>query len=196
MVALTFDDGPGPYTDEIVDCLKENGARATFFVVGNRVNTYADELKYAYDNGNEIANHTYSHPTLTRLSVSSIKSEVSKTDAAIKKITGEGTALIRAPGGATNSTVRNAIDKPFIYWSIDTLDWKHRNSATTVSTVMNQVSDGAIVLMHDIHSPTKTAALELIPRLKAAGYQLVTVSELAMHRGYKLQSGTTYYSFK
>jgi len=195
MVALTFDDGPGPHTDEIVDCLKANGARATFFVVGNRVSTYADEMKYAYDNGNEIANHTYSHPTLTSLSVAKIKSEVSKTDAAVKEVTGEAPTLIRAPGGATNSTVRNAVDKPFIYWSIDTLDWKHRNSATTVNTVMNQVRDGSIVLMHDIHSPTKTAALELIPKLKKAGYQLVTVSELAMYRGYKLQSGTTYYSF-
>lgn len=196
MVALTFDDGPGSYTDEIVDCLKEYGGHATFFVVGNRVSTYADELKYAYDNGNEIGNHTYSHPTLTSLSVSSIKSQVSKTDAAIKKVTGATTTLMRAPGGATNSTVRGAISKPFIYWSIDTLDWKHRNSTTTVNTVMNNVKDGDIVLMHDIHSPTKTAALQLIPKLVKAGYQLVTVSDLAKYRGYTMQNGTTYYSFR
>lgn len=196
MVALTFDDGPSVYTDDIVDCLKKYGGHATFFVVGNRVSTYADELKYAYDNGNEIANHTYSHPTLTSLSVSSIKSQVSKTDAAVKKITGEATTLMRAPGGATNSTVRNAIDKPFIYWSIDTLDWKHRNSTTTVNTVMNNVKDGDIVLMHDIHGPTKTAALQLIPKLINAGYQLVTVSDLAKYRGYTLENGTTYYSFR
>ena len=196
MVALTFDDGPGPYTDEIVDCLNKYGAHATFFVVGNRVNTYKNELKYAYDSGNEIANHTYTHPTLTKLSTSKMSSEVSKTDSAVKKITGEVPALMRAPGGATNSTVRKTIKKPFIYWSIDTLDWKHRNASKTVNTVMKNVKDGDIILMHDIHKATKTAALELIPKLQKAGYQLVTVSELAQYRGNNLKNGTTYYSFR
>lgn len=196
MVALTFDDGPGPYTDEIVDCLNKYGGHATFFVVGNRVNTYDDELAYAFNSGNEIANHTYSHPTLTKLSTTKIKSEVSKTDNAVKKITGTAPSLIRAPGGATNSTVRKAAGKPFIYWSIDTLDWKHRNATKTVNTVMNNVKDGDIILMHDIHKPSMTAALTLIPKLKKAGYQLVTVSELAKYRGYTLKNGTTYYSFR
>ncbi len=194
MVALTFDDGPGPYTQAIVNCLKKYDSRATFFVVGNRVNSYKSVLKSTYDNGNEIANHTYSHPTLTSLSTSSIKSQISKTDSRVKAITGESTALMRAPGGGTNSRVRNAIDKPFIYWSIDTLDWKHRNKTKTVNTVLNNVSDGDIILMHDIHSPSKAAALELIPKLKKKGYQLVTVSELAQYRGYKLKDHTTYYS--
>ena len=196
MVALTFDDGPGPYTDEIVDCLNKYGGHATFFVVGNRVNSYADELSYAFSSGNEIANHTYSHPTLTKLSTTKIKSEISKTDAVVKKITGVAPSLMRAPGGATNSTVRKAAGKPFIYWSIDTLDWKHRNATKTVNTVMNNVKDGDIILMHDIHKPSMTAALTLIPKLKKAGYQLVTVSELAKYRGYKLKNGTTYYSFR
>lgn len=196
MIALTFDDGPGPYTDEIVDCLNKNGARATFFVVGNRVNTYKEELAYAFNSGNEIANHTYSHPTLTTLSTSSIKSQISKTDKAVEKITGQKTTIARAPGGATNSTVRKAAGKPFIYWSIDTLDWKHRNSTKTINAVMNNVKDGDIILMHDIHKPTMQAALKLIPKLKKAGYQLVTVSELAKYRGYNLKNGTTYYKFK
>ena len=196
MVALTFDDGPSIYTKDIVNCLKNNGGHATFFVIGNRVSTYSDALKYAFDNGNEIANHTYTHPTLTSLSLSRVRSEISKTDAAIKKITGQAPTLVRAPGGATNSSVRNAVNKPFIYWSIDTLDWKHRNSTTTINTVMNNVKDGDIVLMHDIHGPTKTAVLTLIPKLKKAGYQLVTVSELAKYRGYTLKNGTTYYSFR
>jgi len=196
MVALTFDDGPSIYTNDIITCLKANDAHATFFVIGNRISTYASEIKYAYDNGNEIANHTYTHSTLTDLRISAINSEVSKTDAAIKKITGEAPALIRAPGGTTNRTVRKAIDKPFIYWSIDTLDWKHRNSTKTVRTVMNNVKNGDIILMHDIHGPTRDAALKLIPKLKKAGYQLVTVSELAKYHDYNLKSSTTYYSFE
>lgn len=196
MVALTFDDGPGPYTQAIVDCLKKNDARATFFVIGNRVDSYKSALKSAYNNGNEIANHTYSHPILTKLSVSNVKSQISKTDSAVKKVTGEATSLVRAPGGATNNSVRNAINKPFIYWSIDTLDWKHRNKQTTINTVMKNVKDGDIILMHDIHKPSKEAALELIPKLKKAGYQLVTVDELAEYQGYKMSNHTTYYSFR
>ncbi len=196
MVALTFDDGPGPYTQAIVNCLKKNNAHATFFVVGNRVNSYKSALKSAYDNGNEIANHTYSHPTLTTLSVSSMKSQISKTDTLVKNITGKKTVLVRAPGGATNSTVRNNIAKPFIYWSIDTRDWETRSKSATINSVMNNVRDGDIILMHDIHYPTKEAALEIIPRLKKAGYQLVTVSEMAAARGYDLKNGTTYYSFR
>ncbi|MGN1266383.1 MAG: polysaccharide deacetylase family protein, partial [Dorea sp.] len=196
MVALTFDDGPGPYTQEIVNCLAKYDSRATFFVVGNRVNSYKKVLKSTYDNGNEIANHTYSHPTLTSLSTSKVKSQISMTDSRVKAITGEAPSLIRAPGGATNTRVRNAINKPFIFWSIDTLDWKHRNKTKTINTVMKNVKDGDIILMHDIHKPSKEAALELIPKLKKAGYQIVTVSELAAYRGYNLKDHTTYSSFR
>lgn len=196
MVALTFDDGPGPYTDAIVDCLKKNNGRATFFVVGERIDTYSDELVYAFKNGNEIANHSYSHPNLTTLSKSKIKSEISKTDEKVKKLTGASTSVLRTPGGATNATVKDVCGKPIIFWSIDTLDWKHRNASKTVSTVMNNVKDGDIILMHDIHSPTKDAALELIPKLRNAGYQLVTVSELARYKGYTMENGTVYSSFR
>ena len=196
MIALTFDDGPGPYTQAIVNCLKQNNAHATFFVVGNRVNTYKSALKSASDNGNEIANHTYSHPILTSLSTANVKSQISKTDAAVKAVTGKTPSLIRAPGGGTNTRVRNAINKPFIYWSIDTLDWKYRNANRTVNVVMNNVKDGDIILMHDIHKTSKDAALILIPKLIKAGYQLVTVSELAQYRGYKMQNHVSYSSFR
>lgn len=196
MVALTFDDGPGPYTKAIVDCLKENNARATFFVLGERIDTYDDELAYTFKHGNEIANHSYSHPTLTSLSSSKIKSEISKTDKKVKSITGASTEILRTPGGATNSTVKSVCGKPIIFWSIDTLDWKHRNASQTISHVMNNVKDGDIILMHDIHSPTRDAALQLIPKLKKAGYQLVTVSELAEYKGYTMENGTVYSSFR
>ena len=196
MVALTFDDGPGPYTQAIVNCLKENNARATFFVLGERIDTYDDELASAFKNGNEIANHSYSHPNLTKLSESKIKSEISKTDKKVENITGVKTTLLRTPGGATNDLVKEVCGKPIIFWSIDTLDWKTKSKSKTVSSVMNNVKDGDIILMHDIHSPTKEAALELIPKLKAKGYQLVTVSELAQYRGYKLKNGTVYSSLR
>ena len=179
MVALTYDDGPGPYTTSIVKCLKKNNGKATFFVLGNRVDSYKKELKYASDAGCEIANHSYDHSNLTRLSAKEIKNQINMTDQKIKKITGKSTKFLRTPGGATNNTVTNVAGKPIILWSIDTLDWKTRNCDKTVNSVLNNVKDGDIILMHDIHKPTKDASLIIIPKLRKMGYQLVTVSELA-----------------
>ena len=196
MVALTFDDGPGKYTQEIVTCLKKNDSRATFFVLGCNINSYKSAVKNADKIGCEIANHSYDHTILTRLSAAQVKTQMKDTDAKIKKITGSNSTLMRCPGGGVNKTVQGAVGKPIILWSIDTLDWKTRNTDKTISAVMNNVKDGDIVLMHDIHEPTKRAALYLIPELRKKGYQLVTVSELAKYRGYKLKKGTIYHSLR
>lgn len=194
MVALTFDDGPGPYTTDIVDCLKKNNGRATFFVVGNRVNSNKKAVKQADKAGCEIGSHSFDHANLAKLSQKDIQSQMKKTDERIKKIIGKKAAVMRAPYGETGGSVKRAVGKPIILWSIDTEDWKTRSKEKTISAVMNHVKDGDIVLMHDIHKSTKEAALSIIPRLKSEGYQLVTVSELARYRGYKLKKGTVYRS--
>ncbi len=196
MVALTFDDGPGIYTQEIVDCLKNNHARATFFVVGSRVSSYKKPMQAAYKAGCEIGNHSYYHSDLTRLGEKEILKEVSDTDKKIKDAIGKPSDVLRTPGGSVSSTVKQAVGKPIILWSIDTLDWKTRSKDKTISAVMNHVKDGDIILMHDIHRPTKEAALVLIPRLRRQGYQLVTVSELAKYRKHKLKKGSVYFSLR
>ena len=196
MVALTFDDGPGIYTKSIVNCLKKNDARATFFVLGSRVASHEAVVKEAYKIGCEIENHTYSHKNLVRLSEKEIKSQIQSTDQKIKAITGKNPALLRTPGGSISNTVKKAAGKPIILWSIDTRDWEHRNKNKTISSVLNNVKDGDIVLMHDIHEPTKEAALYLIPELKRRGYQLVTVEELAAYRGHTLKKGEVYHRLR
>lgn len=196
MIALTFDDGPGPYTNSIVKCLQKNNSSATFFVVGNRVNSYKSAVKTAYKAGCEIGNHSFDHSNLSKLPKQSVVSQMRDTDKRVKKITGKNTTVMRVPYGETGGYVKSAVGKPIILWSIDTLDWKTRNKDKTVSAVMDHVKDGDIVLMHDIHKETKEAALELIPKLKKKGYQLVTVSELAKYRGYKLKKGFVYRSLR
>ena len=196
MVALTFDDGPSKHTKAIVDCLYKYDSAATFFVVGNRVNSYKSVVKHTYSRGCEIGNHSYSHPLLSGMTSKQITSQINKTDNRIKAITGQKTVLVRVPYGGFNSKVKKAVGKPMIQWSDDTLDWKTRSKKKTVDYVMKHVQDGDIILMHDIHEPTKKAALELIPKLKKKGYQIVTVSELAKYQGYKLKKGTVYYSFR
>lgn len=196
MIALTFDDGPGRYTSDIVKCLKNNNAKATFFVLGCNIGSYPKALKEAYDAGNEIGSHTYDHKMLASLSAGSVKQEMSDTDKKIKKVIGENAVVMRPPGGSYNDVTKANVGKPIIMWSVDTLDWKTRSTPKTVDCVLNHAGDGDIVLMHDIHEPTKNAALQIIPALRRKGYQLVTVSEMAKYRGYNLQSGQVYFKLK
>lgn len=195
MVALTYDDGPSIYTPRILKTLKENNSVATFFVVGNRVPMYSDTVKKAYGMGCEIGNHTYEHKILTRADAAGIRNQVSRTNAAVKKITGTDPIVMRPPGGAVNNMVKSQTGMPMILWSIDTLDWRTRNAASTKTAVLDHVKDGDIVLMHDLYEATTNASTTIIPTLVERGYQLVTVSELAECRG-GMKDGCLYYSFR
>lgn len=196
MVALTYDDGPGPRTGELLDMLEANAAHATFFMLGQRINDdNGDVLKRMVDIGCEVANHSYSHPQLTTLSEDAIKEEINTTNNKILDKSGVASKIVRPPYGSVNDTVRAVVGVPMIMWSVDTLDWKTKNAKATVDHVMNTVRDGDIILMHDIHDTTIDAAKELIPKLKEAGYQLVTVSELAEARGVPMKAGQSYSEF-
>lgn len=191
MVALTFDDGPSKYTTAILNQLEKYGAKATFFVVGNRVSNYADILRRESELGMEIGSHSWDHANLSKLSYSEILSQKTRTDDAVRGITGRNTTLVRPPYGSKNDTVKSVFNLPVVMWSVDTLDWKTRNAQKTINAVMNTVQDGDIVLMHDIYESSSDAAVELIPKLINAGYRLVTVSELGNARG-GLKNGNVY----
>lgn len=194
MVALTFDDGPyTPVTNKILDSLQKHNSRATFFVVGSRLNTYKDCLVREDKLGCQIACHTYNHTTLTSASDATVKSEISKTNDLIKSISGQSVKMVRAPGGSVNDRVKKLVDYPLVNWSVDTLDWKSRNADSVVSNIKNNVGDGSIVLMHDLYSSTADAAVRIIPWLIEKGYQLVTVSEMMDAKGVNFQKGTLYY---
>ena len=138
MVALTFDDGPyTPVTGKILKVLKKYDARATFFVVGNRVPQYEDMVKKAYEQGNEIATHTYNHANLTKLSKKGIKSELNKSKKVIKDAIGCSYSTLRPPGGSINDTMRSVIKVPMIYWSVDTEDWKSRDAKSVLSECLS-----------------------------------------------------------
>ncbi len=199
MVALTFDDGPGPYTARLLNCLEENGAKATFFMVGTSVPKYASTVKRMAEMGCELGSHSYSHPQFTLLSDSQIRQECSKAADLIKAASGQKPTVFRLPygDGASDSRVLKAIGLPSIYWSVDPRDWANTgNPQHTVNAVLGTVKDGDIVLMHDIHASSVTAAETIIPALIRRGYQLVTVSQLADYKGKTtLKTGNTYRSF-
>ena len=192
LVALTFDDGPGQYTDKLLDCLEENGAKATFYMLGQNVERYPDIVKRMHDLGMELSNHTYDHKDLAKLTQSQITEEIEKTSSLIQDAAGVLPDTLRPPGGSYNDTVQKLAGMPIVKWSIDTKDWKTKSEDQTYQCVMDNVEDGSIVLMHDIHEWSVDAAIRLIPDLIEEGYKLVTVQELAQAKGITLEDGQVY----
>lgn len=195
LVALTFDDGPSEYTKRILRTLKQYDSVATFFVVGNRVELFEDVLKEEVEIGCEIGNHTYEHKVLTELNAEQIWLQIYRTNEAVKKVTGEYPTLMRPPCGYDNRSTNCIIAMPLILWSVDTKDWQTQNCYCSVQTVLENVKDGDIILMHDMYEASAEAVETIVPSLIAEGYQLVTVSELAEYRGMMLQEGEEYSSF-
>lgn len=194
LIAFTFDDGPGPYTDRLLDGLKARGAKATFFMLGSRAQSYPSVVARVYREGHQVANHSYDHTELTALSDQGVRSQVQKTNAALKSACGAGDFMVRPPYGSFNRRVCSAIGAPAILWSVDTLDWLYRDSSTVTGNILRDSFDGAIVLMHDIHPTTIDGALHAIDSLKKRGYEFVTVRELFRRRGRTMGNGEDYSS--
>lgn len=199
MVALTYDDGPSKEsTLRILKTLKENGGRATFFMVGSRAQKYEATVRQMVEQGCEVANHTYDHTLMTKVDPAELERQLALTNQVVANAGGVTPVLMRPCGGATNDVgmgVAGAISMPAILWSVDTLDWKTRDADATVSAVLDHVKDGDIVLMHDLYETAAQASEVIIPELINRGYQLVTVSELASYRG-GMTPGQSYYKFR
>ena len=195
LIALTFDDGPGPYTEKLLDCLEENNAKATFYMLGQNVENYPDIVKRMKDLGMELANHTYDHKDLTKLTKDQISEEIDKTSSLIQNAAGEMPDTLRPPGGSYNNQVQDLAEMPIVKWSIDTKDWKTKSEDQTYQCVMDNAQDGSVVLMHDIHEWSVDATIRMIPDLLAEGYKLVTVQELAEAKGITLEDGQVYEFF-
>jgi len=195
MIALTFDDGPSIYTPPILDALEKHNAVATFYVTGSRVRTYSDTVIRAFEGGNEISNHSWSHPRLDRSSEQRIRSELQNTNDAIEELTGVAPTNMRPPYGAMNQrakTISEELGLSIIMWSLDPFDWRYRNANYIYNYVMTNVKDRDVILFHDLYESTAAAAERLIPALIAEGYQLVTLSELFYYSDITLEPGVAY----
>ncbi|WP_079524485.1 polysaccharide deacetylase family protein [Solibacillus isronensis] len=178
-IALTFDDGPHPkVTKQILKTLEKYEAKATFFVVGQEVKEHPEILKAVYNAGHEIGNHTFNHEKLTTLSTKEIKQQIQATDSLIKSTIGQRATVFRPPYGSYDESITDQLSVPNVLWTIDTLDWKHRDPEKTVQAVKDRAKNGSIILMHDIHQATADALDEVLATLQKQGYEFVTVSEL------------------
>ena len=196
LVALTFDDGPSSkYTPQLLDGLKDRGVPVTFFILGKNAVNNRSIVRRAYEEGHEIACHTWNHLNLNNCTESKIKEEVEKTFEELDRACGdEADYLVRPPYGNANQKVRNAIDVPLIYWSVDSEDWSLLNTEKVRSKIVADTYDGSIILCHDIHKTTIPAALQAIDDLMDLGYEFVTVSELFRRRGRELEHHKLHYN--
>ncbi len=192
-VALTFDDGPGDHTGKLLDMLREKGAKATFFVVGQMVAAAhgAATVRRIVAEGHELGNHSWSHPMLTGLSGQRLAYEIGHTGDLVRRLTGVRMRVMRPPYGATDRAVAEQTRRrglAQILWNVDTFDWRDRVPAL-VAKRGAQVRPGSIVLMHDIHPTTVKAVPRLLDTLGHRGYSFVTVTELY---GDRLRPGRRY----
>lgn len=180
-IALTFDDGPGPYTAQLLDILDQHSAKATFFLIGSKVSAQADVLRRMHARGHQLGNHSWSHPELPKLPIDQIAGEIDRTNDAIKQATGVKPTVMRPPYGAVNSAVLEQLrlrGMSSILWSVDTRDWADRNSEIVCSRAVAGAHPGAIILMHDIHQTSVGAVPCILSALKQQGYSFVTVQGL------------------
>lgn len=187
MLALTFDDGPGKYTETLLEQLETCNAKATFFLLGIQVEQFPEAVQKMTEIGCELGNHTTNHRNLTKITPEEIQWELEGTNQALEQIVGQRTTMIRPPYGAINDAVKAVLDTPYVLWDVDTLDWKYKDAAYVRDYVLSQAKDGRIILMHDIYETTVQAMAEVIPQLVEQGYQLVTVSELMSVKGVTCQ---------
>ena len=180
-IALTFDDGPGPYTAHLLDILDQYGAKATFFLIGSKVSGQASVVRSIQARGHQLGNHSWSHPELPKLSVDQIAGEIDRTNEAIRQATGVKPSILRPPYGAVNGVVLEQLrlrNMSSILWSVDTRDWADRNSQIVCSRAVAGARPGAVILMHDIHQTSVNAVPCILSSLKQQGYSFVTIQRL------------------
>lgn len=192
VVALTFDDGPDElFTPQILDILKKYNIKATFFVVGEKVEYNKKLIKREFEEGHEIGNHTYTHINVSKNGYNKIKKEIVDTQDVIKSVTGIYPKIFRPPYRAISKDMCEIIrqnDMNIVLWSyIDARDWSSPGVSSIVKTIEDGVQNGCIILLHDYNkvrtqkSQTIEALEIMIPDLLKKGYKFVTVSELINH---------------
>lgn len=196
-VAITFDDGPsGRYTQKLLDGLKERDVKATFLLCGYRLKEYPQEAQRIFAEGHEIGSHGFSHKNMQEMGRKEIAQELLDTEALLPQ--GCRVSFLRPPGGCCSDAVRQVAQArklAILGWSVDPKDWATTDADSIQSSVVKNVADGDVILLHDMSDSSVTAALRIIDQLSQQGYHFVTVSQLAALRGTVPRAGQSYSSF-
>ncbi|MEV7323111.1 polysaccharide deacetylase family protein [Streptomyces sp. NPDC093970] len=181
-VALSFDGGPSATTPRLLDILRQDGLHATFFVQGRgHISKYPDILRRIAAEGNEVGNHTWTHPRLTEIGDAEARAELTRTQDAIERITGTRPVLMRPPQGRTDRKVERIcreLGLAQVLWSVTAKDYETTDTALITKRVLDQTHRDGIILLHDLHKGTVPAVPGIIKALRQRGYTIVTVSQL------------------
>jgi peptidoglycan-N-acetylglucosamine deacetylase len=182
-IAMTFDDGPSAEnTPRLLEMLKQRNIKATFFLIGQNAAANPDLVRRILADGNEVGNHSWTHPQLSKLSDDRVTAEITKTQDAIKDASGYSPTLLRPPYGAITPRQREWIENQFglnvILWSVDPFDWKRPGASVITQRILSQARPGSIILSHDIHKQTVDAMPATLDGLIAKGFKFATVSQL------------------
>lgn len=196
-VALTFDDGPsGKYTRQLLDGLQERQVKATFLLCGYRMKDYPELTRRIFEEGHEIGYHGYSHRSMEGMSRRDIAQELLDSQALLPE--GCCPVFLRPPGGLCGDAARQVAEArnlALLSWSVDPRDWATSDTLAVERSVLQNISDGDIVLLHDMSASSVRAALDIADTLRTQGFTLVTVSELATLRNTRLKPGKIYRKF-
>lgn len=195
-VAITFDDSPNKVkTTKILSYLNDFHFHATFFVVGEKCEYNEDILISIKNSGNEIGSHSYSHQNLTKLTNEELIEDYNKVNNIYKRLFNEDIKYFRPPYGLYKNSQLNILNISYILWSLDTNDWRYKNSDYLVNYVLDNVKDGDIILFHDSYNSSVLAIEKLLPLLYSKGYQVMSVSELAKLKGINILNNQVYHKF-
>lgn len=175
LIRLTFDDGPGAYTEQVLDVLKKYNVHATFYLIGRNVGGHASTIQRIHNEGHAIGNHSYNHPDLTRLPRAGVLQEIASTQAAIQQASGITPTAFRPPYGAQNQMVREvaaSLGLSVDLWSVDPEDWAAPGTSTIIQRVLSRDSAGSVILLHILHQQTVDALPAIIEGIRKQGYTL------------------------
>ena len=195
LIALTFDDGPGEYTERLMDILSDYGAKATFFVLGNCIENKENILKRMADEGHEIGNHTFSHRPLTYMTEDEVIAEIADTTEKISSACSFSPSFVRAPYGDVNESVQNIgkrLNVAFAGWAVDTVDWNTKDADKVCDAIVSGANEGDIILCHDVHKSTVDAIEKALPILLEKEFSLVTLTDLLTSDGGTVEAGKIY----
>lgn len=189
-ISLTFDCAWGAEDmPKILDTLKANNVKATFFVLGEWVDKFPDVIKRMAEEGHDVANHSDTHPHIASLSYEDIKKEITSANEKIEKATGKKNDLFRAPYGEYNDNVISAAEELGFYtiqWDVDSLDWKNLGKENILNRVLSKTKNGSIILMHNGTKDTANVLDEMIKKLKEKGFNFKPTSEFIYRENYTI----------
>ncbi|MCF0137721.1 MAG: polysaccharide deacetylase family protein [Oscillospiraceae bacterium] len=191
-IALTFDDGPGKYTEELLEGLRERNVKVSFFLMGSKAEKHPELVEAMYSDGHLVGNHTYSHISFFKSSGDEIAEELAETSDIIESITGERPIFFRPPYGYYTGLMLNRIDMIAVLWSETPRDWEISDEDMICERIVSEARDGQIILLHDTKEGTVPAVLRAIDILMSEGYEFVRVDELLCRNGDYLAAGLAY----